>query len=128
MRKFLRFSLWLLAASLVLVVALAAYLRSADLSIYQDYIESYASRKIGHQLAIDGRFELNFGPVTRIVAEDLTLSNPEWHADPSLLKVGHIIIEFDTIEQRQVVVYQGYITEMKIAVAFPYKAFFEARP
>ena len=95
MRKILRISLWILVALIVLAAGLFAYLRNADLSVYQNQIESFASRKIGLDLSIDGRFELYFGGTTRLVAEDVSLSNPQWEPDPTLLEVGHVTVVID---------------------------------
>jgi len=95
MRKLLRISLWVVAALVVLAVGLFTYLRSADLSVYQNQIESFVSRKIGLDLAIEGQFELNFGSATRLVAENVSLSNPEWESDPRLLYVGHVTVIVD---------------------------------
>ena len=80
---------------MVLAVGLFAYLRSADLSVYQEQIESFASGKIGHELNIDGRFELYFGGSTRIVAEDVSLLNPAWESDTQLLHVDHLTVVLD---------------------------------
>ncbi len=87
--------MWTLAALSVLLVGLFVYLRSADLSVYQEQIEAFASRQIGHELNIDGRFELYFGGSTRIVAEDVSLLNPEWGSDPNLLHVDHLTVVVD---------------------------------
>ena len=56
MKKWQRISLWTLAAIVCVVALLALYLRNADLSIYEDQIESYLSERIGHTLEIDGPF------------------------------------------------------------------------
>jgi uncharacterized protein involved in outer membrane biogenesis len=70
-------------------------LRNADLSIYENQIEAFVSNRIGHRLTIDGRFELHFAGITQVVAEDITLSNPDWESDPVLIRVGHLLLEFD---------------------------------
>jgi hypothetical protein len=75
---------------------LFAYLRNADLSTYQNQITAFVSSRIGHRLTVDGRFELHFAGATRIVAEDVTLSNPGWESDAELISVGHLSAEFDT--------------------------------
>ena len=55
MRKLFRILLWDAGGTrAVLAVGLFTYLRSADLSVYQDQIETFASRQIGHELNIDG--------------------------------------------------------------------------
>ena len=96
MRKILRIGLWTLAVVVVLAAGLLVYLRNADLSIYEEQIEAFVSSRIGHELTIGGRFELHFGTVTRLVAEDVALSNPGWQSNPTLVQVGHLTIAVDT--------------------------------
>ena len=78
-----------------MLAGLFAYLRNTDLSVYQDQIETYLSSQIGHELQVDGRFELHFGGITRLVAEDVSLANPEWEADALLLEIGHLTLSVD---------------------------------
>jgi uncharacterized protein involved in outer membrane biogenesis len=75
---------------------LFAYLRNADLSIYQDHIESFVSNRIGHTLEIGGRFELRFGRTTTVVAEGVALSNSEWPENTRLISVGNVEFSFNT--------------------------------
>lgn len=94
-RAFLRIFGWTLAVILILLLCLAVYLRNADLSVYDETIESMASRAIGHALTIDGLFELRVGGTTRLVAEDISLRNSSWAADTELLHIGHLEVEVD---------------------------------
>jgi len=80
---------------MVLVVGLLTYLRNADLSIYESQIEAFVSNRTGHHLTIDGRFELHFARITRIVAEDVALSNPKWESGSELIRVNNLLVEFD---------------------------------
>lgn len=96
MSKVFRIATWALGVLVVLTIALYAYLRSADLTVYEGQIERYASRVIGHKLDIDGRFELQFGGHSRLVAENVSLTNPDWPDDVSLLRVGHLTVVVDT--------------------------------
>jgi hypothetical protein len=95
-RKFLRIAVWYLAVVIVLAAGLLVYLRNADLTIYKGQVESLVSGAIGHELRIDGRFELQFGASTRVVAEDLSLSNRDWPTDTGLVRVGHVTVVVDT--------------------------------
>jgi hypothetical protein len=95
MRKVLRIGAWTLAILVVLLAGLFAYLRSADLSVYESQIEGYLSKKIGHEVNVDGLFELRFGPVTHVVAEEVSVRNPGWQADPTILSVGHLSVSVD---------------------------------
>ena len=95
-RRTIRIFVWILAAVVILAAGLLAYLRNADLSVYQGRVESFLSSKIGHELQIDGRFELHFGRTTTLIAEDVSLRNPAWAPDPELLEVDHLTIAFNT--------------------------------
>lgn len=95
-RRIIRIFAWSLAVVVVLVAGLLAYLRSADLSIYQEQIEGFVAGQIGHELRVGGRFELQFGRTTVLVAEDLVLVNPDWPGDGELLSVGHLTFAFNT--------------------------------
>jgi len=94
-KKLFRFSLWTLAAIVCLAAVLALYLRSADLSIYEDEIENYLSEKIGHRLEIHGQFELQVRALTRLTAEGIALSNSAWQPESSLVSIGHLSIAVD---------------------------------
>jgi uncharacterized protein involved in outer membrane biogenesis len=87
--------LWALAAIIVLTVGLLIYLRSADLSIYEDHVEAFISEKIGHRLDIDGLFELQVRKLTKLTAEDVTLSNGDWPTESAIVSAGHISITID---------------------------------
>ncbi|MDH3614098.1 MAG: AsmA family protein [Gammaproteobacteria bacterium] len=95
MLKFFRIGLWVLAVMIVLTAGLFTYLRSADLSVYEDQIEAFLSDKIGHRLEIDGRFELQVRNLTGLTAEDVTLSNSDWPSEQAIVKVGHVSITID---------------------------------
>ena len=95
-RRIIRIFAWSLAVLLVLAVGLYVYLRSADLSVYQDQIERIVARSIGHELHVAGRFQLQFGSTTVLVAEDATLTNPDWTDDGELIHVGHLTFAFNT--------------------------------
>jgi len=95
-RKVLRIVAWTGVAIIVALAGLVLYLQSADLSVYQESFEARLARETGLQLDIAGRFELRVGSTTEVVAEDLTLSNPEWQEAPEILRVGHLAIVLDT--------------------------------
>ena len=85
----------MLAAMIALTVGLFIYLRSADLSVYENHVESFLSDKIGHRLDIDGLFELQVRKLTKLTAEDVTLSNGDWPTEPTIVSAGHISITID---------------------------------
>ncbi|MGI9272289.1 MAG: AsmA-like C-terminal region-containing protein [Woeseiaceae bacterium] len=95
MKKLLRISLWSLAVIACLAVGLILYLRNADLSIYEDEIESYLSEKIGHRLEIDGLFNLQVKNLTSLTAENITLTNTNWSSQAEIISVGHLSVTID---------------------------------
>lgn len=95
MRKLIRISLWILAAVVSVAVVLVLYLRNTDLSVYQEHIEVYLSEKIGHELDFDGLFELRFGSLTELSAEEVTLSNADWPTEPVIISAGRISVTID---------------------------------
>jgi uncharacterized protein involved in outer membrane biogenesis len=96
MRKPARIALWTLATVTALLFALWLYLRSADLSIYEDQIADFLSERIGHRLDVDGFFEFGLGRYSRLTAESITLANPEWPTQSQILAIGHLSVTFDT--------------------------------
>ena len=96
MRRIIRIFAWFLAALVVLAAGLLLYLRNADLSLYHDQIEAFLSDKIGHEVRIDGRFELHFGSTTTLIAEDISISNPGWSGDSRLVDAAHLEFAFRT--------------------------------
>ncbi len=92
MHRLLRISLWVLAVFFVVTAGAFMYLRNADLSVYEDQIERYLSEAIGHKFDVDGLFELRFGNLTHVTAEEITLSNTDWDSDPVILSVGHFSV------------------------------------
>lgn len=92
MHKVLRIGIWALAIFVVLVAGLFAYLRSADLSVYEDQIEGFISKGIGHQVNIDGLFELRVAGITRLTADEISIRNPDWQSEPTILSVAHLAV------------------------------------
>ena len=95
MRKIVRLALWTFAILLVIVLVLGLYLRRADLSAYEEHIEGYLSDKIGHELDFGGLFELRFGALTKLTADDVTLSNTDWPGETVIVSAGHISVTID---------------------------------
>lgn len=95
MHTVIRIGLWVLAVLLVLLIGTYAYLRNADLSVYETQIEGFLSEAIGHKVDVDGLFELHFGEVTYVTAEQITVTNPGWPSEPTILSVGHFSVSVD---------------------------------
>ena len=95
MRRALRIFVWVLAVVVILTTSIFTYLRIADLSVYEEQIEGFLSDAIGHQLEVDGLFELRFGGMTQVTAEKITLSNSDWQPDPVIVRVGDLSATVD---------------------------------
>ena len=95
MRTIVRITLWIVAIAFVLAAGAYAYLRNADLSIYEDQIEGFLSEAIGHKIDFDGLFELHFGSLTELTAEQVRLSNLEWEPNPEIASVGYFSVTVD---------------------------------
>ncbi len=91
----LKIALWVAGVTLLLAIGLFLYLRSADLSVYQQPIEEALSNAVGHEVRIDGLFQLEFGGLTMLTAEQVSITNPDWADDPVLLRIGHISTTVD---------------------------------
>ena len=95
MHAVFRIALSVLAVLLVLLIGIYAYLRNADLSVYEAQIEGFLSEKIGHKVDVDGLFELRFGNVTYATAEQITVTNLEWPEASTILSVGHLSVSVE---------------------------------
>ena len=85
----------LLCLPVVLILSVVLYLKLADLSGWSGVVESTVAKAIGRELTIAGRFGLDVGSVTRLVAEDVTLANAEWSAAPAMAHVDRVEINLD---------------------------------
>jgi uncharacterized protein involved in outer membrane biogenesis len=90
--KLLRVSVWILAVVALLAIGLLLYLRNTDLSVYEEQIEEYLSEVIGHDVDVDGLFELRFGNLTRLTAEQIRITNSDWQTVTQLLSAGHLSV------------------------------------
>jgi len=97
MKKVAKILAWSLAGLLLCLSLLFAYLQRADLTIYKPTIERIAADAIGHEFVIGGRFELQVGRLTRLVAEDVRISNADWRDDPALLRIGYLEVVAETM-------------------------------
>ena len=92
MSKLLKAFAWILAALALLAGGLFLYLKNADLGAYEEEIEAYLSRAIGHDVEVGGELELRFGRLTRLTAEQVTLSNADWQPESRLLSADHLSV------------------------------------
>lgn len=119
MHAAIRAALWIVAGIIVLVAGLFLYLRSADLSTYQGPVEEALSDALGHELRIDGQFELEFGGQTRLTADAISVSNVDWQPEPVLLEVGRFSVTLDTwsVVRGPVIIQSLEISDVVLRVA-----------
>ena len=76
---------------LVLVGILVLYLAFADLGRHRGLVEDLVTDVLGRRLRIEGRFEARLLSLTpSVVAEDVSLANPDWGAEPSMVHVDRL--------------------------------------
>jgi len=90
--KLLKAITWVLAAVALFAAGLFLYLKNADLGAYEEEIEAYLSRAIGHEVEVSGALELDFGNLTRLTAEQVTLSNADWQPESRLLSADYLSV------------------------------------
>jgi len=71
-------------------MALLVYLVFADLSVHGDYFEKEISEALGHDVSINGLFDLQVGKQILLTVEDVTVSNPEWTEDAEYFSADRI--------------------------------------
>jgi hypothetical protein len=78
MRKSSKIALSVVLIAVVPVIGILLYLRFGDLTVHKGYFEAEISEAIGHDVAINGLFELQVGNKVLFTAEDVSASNPKW--------------------------------------------------
>jgi AsmA-like protein len=96
MRSIFRTVLGIFLVTIALVVGAVLYLSFADLSVYKPDIEAAVSDALGHRVSIDGQLDIQLGDQVLLMAEDVSVSNPEWPEDPVYVRAGKISIAVNT--------------------------------
>ena len=114
----IKIALWVLGVTLAILAGTSLYLRSADLSVYEDQIEGILSDAVGHKVDINGLFELRVGELTYLTAEEIQITNAEWSPEPELLSVKHFSVTVDTMSlfSRPIIVENLDIREARLSV------------
>lgn len=84
-----------LGASLAVSLCLALYLRFADLSGWRDFAAAKLSKSLGREVTIGGEFEPEIGLTTRLTAGEITVANPDWCSEPTMVAIGRLSVEVD---------------------------------
>jgi uncharacterized protein involved in outer membrane biogenesis len=96
MRVVLKLLAWVAGVLVVLAAGAYAYLRNADLSVYEVRVERLLSDATGLDIDFQGRFRLRFGQSSTISVERIVITNPD-HADaPQLVDVSTFRLALDT--------------------------------
>ena len=116
--KLLRISVWILAVVALLAIGLFLYLRNTDLSVYEEEIEEYLSEAIGYDVRVEGLFELRFGSLTRLTAEQVRITNSDWQPDTQLLSAGHLSVTINlwSLFSSPIIIENFEVSDLKIRV------------
>jgi uncharacterized protein involved in outer membrane biogenesis len=96
MRKSSKIALSVVLIAVVPVIGILLYLRFGDLTVHKGYFEAEISEAIGHDVAINGLFELQVGNKVLFTAEDVSASNPKWDGDSEYASAERIHFLVDT--------------------------------
>ena len=91
-----RIALWLTSSFLLLLVVALCWVWLGDLGVFKPQLERWVTEQTGREFAIDGRFEVDVGRETVIVAEGVRFANAEWAESQQMLDVGHLELRIDT--------------------------------
>lgn len=92
-----RIALWLSGGLLLLLVAGFSWLWFGDLGAFKPQLERLVSEKTGREFAIDGRFVVDLGRETVIIAEGVRFENADWSESGQMLEVGYLEVRVDTL-------------------------------
>ena len=87
----------IVVAALPLLVILAGllYLRFADLSGYRGWVEDVLTDTLGREVSIAGEFQPRISRFPSLLAEKITLANPDGSPEPFMVQVDRLAIEID---------------------------------
>lgn len=85
-----RFALWSAGGLALLLVAGCVWLWFGDLGVFKPQLERWVAEKTGREFVIEGRFDVNLGLETVIVAEGIRFENADWSASRQMLEVGYL--------------------------------------
>lgn len=87
---------WTAVSILSLVVLFAAWLMVGDLSVLKPSVERWVSEQTGRDFRIAGRFDLDLGRRSILVADDIVLDNADWADASPMLAVGRLEVHIRT--------------------------------
>ena len=94
--RFRRIALWSTGGLALLLVAVFLWLWFGNLGVIKPQLERWVSEKTGREFVIEGRFDVNLGRETVIIAEGIRLENADWSEPRYMLDLGYIELRIDT--------------------------------
>ena len=91
-----RIALWLAAGFLLVLVVGFSWLWFGDPGVLKPQLERWVSEQTGREFVIDGRFEVDVGRETVIVAEGVRFANAEWAGSQEMLHIRHLELRIDS--------------------------------
>ena len=79
------------------LIGLVLYIKFGDLDRHSATVTRLISGALGREIRIGGRFEPSIGLTTTLVAEDVSLANPEWSDEPAMVHADHFAVTFDLL-------------------------------
>ena len=98
MAKFFKviFSLVLILL-LVVIVGGYIFIKTFDFNKYKDYVTELASKELGRELVINGDASIGLSLTPTIVIEDVELANAPWAANPQMVKIESLEVQFSLL-------------------------------
>lgn len=92
----------------IIIIAIGGYffVRNFDLNKYKPYISEIVKNQINRELVIRGDASVGISLIPTIVVNDVELSNPEWAANPAMVKVQQVEVKFAVLPllKKQIVI------------------------
>ena len=107
MKKFLKIFFSLILILIIAVVAGGYYfIKTFDLNEYKGRIEALVEEHLGRKLTMAGDAKLGISLIPTLEIDDVTLSNPEWAANPAMLSFKNIKIQVSILPlfKKQIVI------------------------
>jgi hypothetical protein len=94
--RLLRIALWTACGFTLLLVTAFCCLWFLDLGFLKPQVERWVTTTVGREFRIDGRFEVNLGSESFIIAEGVRLDNPDWSGSREMITIEHVELRVDT--------------------------------
>ena len=91
-----RIALWFFGGCLLLLVAGFCWLWFGNIGVFKPQLEQLVFEKTGRELVIDGRFDVDLGRETVIIAEGIRFENADWSEHRQMFEVGYLEVRVDT--------------------------------